>query len=168
MKPAEVVDPVVDAAKHPLKTVAWTIGVLRGLAASVIRVAAGEKGPVIPGYLPGPVAAPVEEDVAPEDVVHFELVEPAPERAPEPPKESFANEPKAVSRDSAHGGSGRDAEIDEWLGDVLAEDDGPSSVVEMLELGDGPGPLVDEAAIKSTLSESEILRRAASTDLDES
>jgi len=50
--------------------------VLRRLASSVIRVAAGERGPVIPGWLPGPVAAPVEEDVTPDEVQRFELVEP--------------------------------------------------------------------------------------------
>jgi hypothetical protein len=164
MKPAEVVDPVVDAAKHPLRAAAWTYGVLRGLAASVIRVAAGKRGPVIPGYLPGPVAAPVEENVAPEDVVHLELVEPAPEREPEPPGESFATEPTAVSRVSAHGGGGQDAEIDEWYGEGEGEDALPNGVVEALEMNDGTGPLVDESAIKATLSEAEILRRSADND----
>jgi hypothetical protein len=68
-----------DAALHPFKTLAWAFGVLRGLAASVIRVAAGERGPVIPGYLPGPVAAPVEENVKHEDVVPFPVVDAPPE-----------------------------------------------------------------------------------------
>ncbi|RNL78433.1 hypothetical protein [Nocardioides marmorisolisilvae] len=148
MKPGNVVDPVVDAAKHPLKTTAWAVGLMRGIAASVIRVAAGEKGPVIPGYLPGPLAAPVEENVAHEDVVHYDLidppeqatelaidVEPAPEREPEPLRESFANEPTAVSRDSAHGGGGNDEQIDDWYGET-DDADLPETVVEMLELGD--------------------------------
>lgn len=141
MKPAEVVDPVVDAAKHPLRTTAWAVGLLRGLAAAVIRVAAGEKGPVIPGYLPGPVAAPVEENVAPEDVVHYDLIdapEAAPQREPGPLGESFANEPKAVTRASAHGAGGRDAEIDDWYAED--DDDLPDTVVEMLELGDKNPP----------------------------
>jgi hypothetical protein len=102
MKTDDVVDPVVDAAKHPLRTAAWSFGVLRGLAASLIRVASGQRGPVIPGYLPGPVAAPVEEDVKHEDVMHYALVDAAPESEPEPPGEAFANEPTAVSRESAH------------------------------------------------------------------
>ena len=135
MKPAAALDPVVDAAKHPLRTVAWSFGVLRGLAASVIRVASGERGPVIPGNLPGPVAAPVEENVAPAEVHHFELVEAAPEREPEPPRESFATEPTAVNRASAHGAGGHDAEIDDWYGET-DDQDLPETVVEMLELGD--------------------------------
>jgi len=64
-----------DAARHPIQTMAWSFGVLRGLAASLIRVAAGERGPVIPGYLPGPVAAPVEENVAHGDVVRYDLID---------------------------------------------------------------------------------------------
>ncbi|MFL6060214.1 MAG: hypothetical protein ACJ72E_03210 [Marmoricola sp.] len=54
--------------KGPVALTAYTFGVVRGFVASMIRVAAGEQGPVIPGYLPGPVAAPVEEDVEPEDI----------------------------------------------------------------------------------------------------
>lgn len=135
MKSEAVLDPVLDAAKHPVRTAAWTFGIVRGLAASLIRVAAGRKGPVVPGYLPGPVAAPVEENVAPEDVMRFALIEPAPEREPEEPGEAFATEPTAVTRDSAHGGGGPDAEIDDWYGDTEGEEL-PDSVVGMLEFGD--------------------------------
>ncbi|MFL6157874.1 MAG: hypothetical protein ACJ72D_17410 [Marmoricola sp.] len=175
MKPEEVVDPVVDAAKHPLRTAAWSFGVLRGLAASVIRVASGQRGPVIPGHLPGPVAAPVEEDVKHEDVSRYDLidapaphpaavVEAAPERAPEPPHESFANEPKAVTRDSAHGRAGADAEIDDWYGETDEEDsEGEGFVLEALAAGDTGDP-VATGDLKAILSESETLRRAAELD----
>jgi len=60
---------------NPIGSVAYAFGVLRGLAASLIRVAAGERGPVLPGYLPGPVAAPVEENVRPDEVTHLRLVD---------------------------------------------------------------------------------------------
>lgn len=54
--------------RSPVALAAYSFGIVRGFVASMIRVAAGEQGPVIPGYLPGPVAAPVEEDVRPEEV----------------------------------------------------------------------------------------------------
>jgi hypothetical protein len=62
-------------AVRPLSSVAFVVGLVRGFAASVLRVAAGEKGPVVPGHLPGPVAAPVEEDVAPEETTRLLTVE---------------------------------------------------------------------------------------------
>jgi hypothetical protein len=171
MKPAQVDDPVVDAAKHPLRTTAWAFGLVRGIAASVIRVAAGEKGPVIPGDLPGPVAAPLEEDVKHEDVVRFDVfeapaaevpdVEPALQREPEPPHEAFAHEPTAVTRDSAHGRASGDADIDDWYGDALEpESEGDGFVLEALAAGDS-GEAVDAGELKAILSESEILRKAA-------
>lgn len=168
MKTSAVVDPVVGAAKLPFRTVAWSFGVLRGLAGSVIRIASGDHGTTTPSGGAGPVATPVadraEAPVEPAPVLDFDPVEPAPEREPEEPHEAFVNEPKAVSRESAHGGSGRDAEIDDWYGEMDAEDDAADTVVEALARNDGPGPLVDESAIKATLSESEILRQAADPD----
>lgn len=177
MKPAQVVDPVVDAAKHPIRTTAWAVGLVRGIAASVIRVAAGERGPVIPGFLPGPVAAPVEEDVAHTDVVRYDLIdapdagapaavtgaEPAPQREPEPPREAFAHEPKAVTRASAHGRAGDEADIDDWYGETTEPEGGGGFVLEALAAGD-----TDEAVrtgdLAAILKESEVLRKAADRD----
>jgi hypothetical protein len=67
---------VASAAAHPLSTAAYSFGLARGFTASMLRVAAGDQGPVIPGYLPGPLAAPVEENVVPADVVHLVHFEP--------------------------------------------------------------------------------------------
>ena len=173
MKPATVLDPVVGVAKLPFKTMAWTYGVLRGVAAGVIRVASGEQEraesePDNAFSSEPAAAAPVVEehrrDPEPEQPVQLTLVEPAEERAPEPVKESFINEPTAVSRASAHGGGGRDADIDDWYGEIDGDDDLPNSVVEALEMNDGVGPLVDESAIKATLSEAQVLRGIADQD----
>lgn len=87
---------IAHAATHPLPTLAYVAGLVRGFAASMLRVAAGEKGPVVPGHLPGPVAAPVEEDVSTEDTVT--LLEVAPERAaqPEDQAEDLPEDPTAI------------------------------------------------------------------------
>ncbi|MGO4257837.1 hypothetical protein [Marmoricola sp. RAF53] len=75
MKKPSLVGQVTHAASHPVSSLAYAAGVVRGFAAAVLRVAAGERGPVMPGDLPGPVAAPVEEDVAPDEVEEVPFAE---------------------------------------------------------------------------------------------
>lgn len=90
MKKEPFVDQVTHAATHPVSSLAYAAGLVRGFAASVLRVAAGEKGPVMPGHLPGPVAAPVEEDVSTEDTVILFDADPTADRLPDVPPESRA------------------------------------------------------------------------------
>jgi hypothetical protein len=151
MNPTAVLSPVVRAAKVPLGAAAYTVGALRGVAASLLRAAAGEREPA-----PAEEASKSESG-QPTGTQRTGTQEAADQRAPEPPAESFAHEPTAVTRTSAHGGRGADAEIDDWYGDVDAED-GPDGVVEALEQGDGSGPLIDKSAIQSTLTEYERMR----------
>jgi hypothetical protein len=80
-------------AVRPLSSVAFAFGLVRGFAASLLRVAAGEKGPIVPGFLPGPVACPVEEDVAPEDTTRLLTVEePAERHGDQSPTEGSAQD----------------------------------------------------------------------------
>ena len=161
MNKTAVIDHVTHAATHPISTAAYVFGVARGVGAEVIRTFAGQRGPS--DERPEPAAkapAPVQPIEVPRTAA-------APQVAPAPPAESFTTEPTAVTRTSAHGGGGKDAEIDDWLGDVeldLDPDSDPAtgSVVEALERGDGPGDdQVDHGAVKAVLSEAE---RFGSTD----
>jgi hypothetical protein len=73
---------VARAATHPVSSFAYAAGVVRGFAASVLRVAAGERGPLMPGDLRGPVAAPVEEDVRGRVLASYVDPEPEADRDP--------------------------------------------------------------------------------------
>lgn len=163
MKKAAVLDQVTHAATHPISTAAYVLGIARGIGAGVIRTASDLFGrgahDTHDSHDHEPPASP--EPLRPVPAPHAEA---APQVAPEPPKESFATEPTAVTRASAHGGRGDDAEIDDWRGDAELEID-PSaepaagSVVEALERNDRPGEdQVDHAAVKAVLTESERLR----------
>lgn len=156
MKKAAVVGQVTHvathAATHPISTASYVFGVVRGLSAGVIRTAAD--------LLSHPSDHRTE---TPNDVVRFPPRPAAPQVAPDPPGESFATEPTAVTRISAHGGGGHDADIDEWFDEARREldEDDPAAggVVEALERGDRPGEdQVDRAALKDVLSEAERLR----------
>ncbi|MFL6155684.1 MAG: hypothetical protein ACJ72D_06335 [Marmoricola sp.] len=64
-------DHVSRAASDSVSVFARCAGILKGFGAELIRVAAGERGPVIPGFLPGPSHAPIEEgahEESPEEV----------------------------------------------------------------------------------------------------
>lgn len=63
-----LVEQVARAVRHPLATFSYSVGLARGFAISMFRVAAGEQGPLLPGHLPGPIAAPIEENVGPDDI----------------------------------------------------------------------------------------------------
>lgn len=140
----------------------YGVGLARGLVSSVLRAASGTGGPAHAEWVAPP--QPLSEEAV-EPVEHVEPPTPlfpqaAPQRRPAEPGESFATEPTAVTRDSAHGGRGADAEIDDWYGErSLDDDETPSGVVEALEFGDRLTPV--EADIKAILSDADLLRRAA-------
>lgn len=164
------------AVRHPLSSTAYAVGLVRGLAGAAVH------GATVTGHDPeaGAPAVPTErasaepERVLPEpghlppDEGSYEPVQPA------RPPEEFATEPKAVSRDSAHGGPADDAEIDRWLDEAVADTDvetpvgttgagagyNPDTAEADLQQPD-TAPLFDEATAKSVRSETEILRKAA-------
>lgn len=153
-----VTGPLVRIAAHPLKLASYGVGLAKGVAAAVIRVASGGAGPTNAAWVAPPESL-AEEAVSRASVGGRDFPPAAPQRAPAPPGESFVTEPSAVSRTSAHGGGGADAEIDDWYDEsFLSDDEVPSGVVEALEFGDQFAEPVDEKAI---LSEAETLRRAA-------
>lgn len=162
-RPVEV---VLHALKNPLSTVSYGVGLIRGAAGALVRAASGGGGPAHAEWIapPEPVSEealdqPLEESEE-SGVLLGDHLEPAEPQAPGEPGEQFATEPTAVTRASAHGGGGRDEQLDDWYGETDADDAGPGSVVEMLEAGDD---LPDDGGPneKAILSESEILRRAA-------
>ena len=109
-----------------------------------------------------------------------DLPEPIVIEATDEPGESFATEPKAVSRESAHGGGrATDAEIDAWMNEAMARDDvdietpvgttgaevghNPDTAEADLQQPGTP-PVPDPGVAKSVRSECEILRKDADRD----
>lgn len=101
----------------------------------------------------------------------------------EDPGEAFATEPKAVSRESAHGGGpATDAEIDAWIDEAMArgEDADVETPVDTAGVGVGHNPdtgdaglqqpltqpLLDPSVAKAIRSESETLRKAPDPEPD--
>lgn len=154
MKKPAALDQMTQAATHPIGTGAYVFGLVRGLGAELIRTIAGE---------PNRRSQPGVESRRPD----LHPVPAAPQRPPAEPRESFATEPTAVSRSSAHGHGGNDAEIDDWQGDAELDldpsaDPATGSVVEALERGDRPGDdQIDHTAVKAVLSEAERARRTS-------
>lgn len=168
------------AVRHPISSTAYAAGMARGLAGAVIHgtTATGHapdtglrsvptqregdaeqatgatpatSGPPAPQRVPKPVPEPGD---LPEPVV----IEPTDEA----PGESFATEPKAVSRASAHGGAAvSDAEIDAWIDEAMDRDDAetPGGTT-------GTASTLDPAVAKAIRSESEMLRKDAEIDPD--
>ena len=179
--------------RHPISSAAYAAGIARGLAGAAIH-GVGElrgtsssdrsvpeprqseprqsetvarttatPGPRKPERVPKPVPPPV----APEDVTVIE---------PGPPHESFATEPKASSRNSARGGPGHDAELDDWAAEVADEPDigietpvgttgaaagfNPDTAEADLQQP-GTEPLVGDATVKAVASELEVAQAAA-------
>ena len=178
----------VHTVRHPISTAAYAAGIARGLAGAAIDGVGALRGtsssdrsvpePRQPETAarttatPGPrkperVPKPVPPPVAPEDVTVIE---------PEAPHESFATEPKASSRNSAHGGPGHDAELDDWAAEVPDEPDigvetpvgttgaaaasNPDTAEADLQQP-GTEPLLDPATAKAIRSEAAILQKAA-------
>jgi hypothetical protein len=191
------------AARHPISSVSYAAGMARGLVGAVLH------GATVTGHdsEAGQRPVPTQRDAgsAPDDTSTTtgppepqRVMKPVPEPGdlPEPvvieptdeePGESFATEPKAVSRESAHGGGDlRDAEIDAWEDEAEdGLDTGPEVDVETpvgttgAEVGHNPDTaeaglqqpdtpeLLDPSVAKAIRSESEILRKAAEKDPDE-
>jgi hypothetical protein len=156
-----VTDGIVKIVKQPVRVASYGVGLARGLASSVLRAASGTGGPAHAEWVAPPEPL-TDEALEHQDEAPTPLYpQAAPPRRPGAPGEAFATEPTAVTRDSAHGGSGRgaDADIDDWYGSVDdTEEAGPGGVVEALEFGDRLTPV--EADIKAILSDADLLRRA--------
>jgi hypothetical protein len=144
---------VVEVVTHPVSSVAFAVGLVRGAAVAVLRVAGGPLS-----------AEPTAADEPPPHAVPIARVEPAEQRLPAPANAAFAHEPHSVS--AHHSPSRRDeAAVDDWYADAELDADpgaepAADSVVEALARNDLPGEdQVDHEAIRSVLSESEVLRR---------
>lgn len=189
----------VHAVRHPVSSAAYAAGLARGLAGAVLH------GVTVSGHdaEAGPRPVPTQRDSAtgtgaatttagPPEPQRVMKPVPEPGDLPEPivieptdeePGESFATEPKAVSRESAHGGGDlRDAEIDAWEDEAEESlDHAPDIDVETpvgtagADVGHNPDTaeaglqqpgtpeLLDPAVAKAIRSESETLRKAAET-----
>lgn len=185
------------AVRHPISSAAYAAGIARGLAGAAIHgvlVHGRDDGTTSPPTVPvqtdrssaadsststGPrrpqrVPKPVPPPAAADDMTVIE---------PEPPHESFATEPKAVSRDSAHGGRASDAEIDAWIDEAMARGSDVDIETPVGTTGAGVGhnpdtaeadlqqpgtePLLDPGTAKAIRSESEMLRKDAQRDPDQ-
>lgn len=195
------------AARHPLGTTARAVGLAKGAAESGIGLVRGAAA-----VTEAPQAHPEHEHAVQEAAERAEqaqevpeprtvkpvaedprgyppLREPlpaAPQRTPEEmasaPVEQFATEPKAASRDSAHGGQPGDREeIDGYLEEALPDTDAyvgvetpvgtvgagtahnPATAEADLQQPETP-PLLDPSVVKEVRSETEILRKAAEVD----
>lgn len=192
------------AARHPLGTTARAVGVAKGVADTGIGLVRGAVS-----VTQSPDAAPEHEDAVQEAVERAEqevqepetsveaddrpagppLREPlpaAPQRTPEElasaPVEPFATEPKAASRDSAHGGQPGDREeVDGYVEEAQPDTDAYVSVETPVgTAGAGAGynpdtaegdlqqpdtaPLLDPSVAKEIRSETDVLRKAADSD----
>jgi hypothetical protein len=194
------------AVRHPVSSVAYAAGVARGLAGAVLH------GVTATGHDPdaGAPSVPAQRDRAtapdvpaadtatagpPEPPEPQRVMKPVPEPGdlPEPiviePRdeeagEAFTTEPKAVSRESAHGGSDlADADVDAWedeardgldhgtdvdietpVGTTGADvGHNPDTAEADLQQPDTP-ELLDPSVARAVRSESEILQRAAETE----
>jgi hypothetical protein len=185
----------VHAVRHPISSAAYAAGIARGLAGAAVhgvlvhgRDDGSTSGRSVPAQtgpeeardsttaVPEPqrVAKPVPPPDAFDDMVVIE---------PQPAAESFATEPKAVSRDSAHGGPATDAEIDAWIDEAMdgldqRPDVGVQTPVGTTGAGAGHNPdtaeadlqqpgtegLIDPSVTKAIKSESETMRKAADPD----
>ena len=187
----------VHTVRHPVSSAAYAAGLARGLAGAALH------GTLIKGHDPeagtvptqrahestGPAAAHAPEETGPREPQVVPKPLPDPEdfdtvvivAEDDEPGEAFATEPKAVSRESAHGGSAAtDAEIDAWIDDAMAEGEGVGIETPVGTTGVSAGfnpdtaeadlqqpltaPLLDPATAKAIRKESETLRKAAETD----
>ena len=175
----------VHAVRHPVSSVAYAAGLARGLAGAVLHGVTvtgrdAEAGaPSVPAQrdlaaAPGATASEAATTAGPPEPQRVMKPVPEPGDLPEPiviepsdeePGESFATEPKAVSRESAHGGSDlRDADVDAWEDEAREGlDDDPDSAEAYLQEPEPP-ELLDPSVAKAVRAESEILRKAAETE----
>jgi hypothetical protein len=193
----------VHAVRHPVSSAAYAAGVARGVVGVVLHgvTAAGHDrdagAPSVPerrdrATTPGPAVSDATTAGPPEPQRVMKPV-PEPGDLPEPiviepkdeePGEAFATEPKAVSRDSAHGGSDvADADVDAWEDEARdGLDHGADVDIETpvgttgADVGHNPDTaeadlqqpdtreLLDPSVAKAVRAESAILQKAAETD----
>jgi hypothetical protein len=179
----------VHAVRHPISSAAYAAGIARGLAGAAVHgVRAHGAGSDSSSTRPVPAQRP-PESAAPEAPRKPQRV-PKPVPSPdafddmivieaEPEHESFATEPKAVSRESEHGGRATDAEIDAWIDEAVrgAEVDVETPVgttgagtANNPDTGEadlqqpGTGSLLDPGVAKAIRKESEMMRKDAERD----
>jgi hypothetical protein len=195
MQPVKLLERAAHAARHPISSAAYAAGVARGLAGAAIHGALvpgrddrATSTPRVPVQTDRSSAADSSTSTGPPTPQRVPKPVPPPDAAdptviePEPPHESFATEPKAVSRDSAHGGRATDAEIDAWIGEAMARGSEVEIETPVGTTGAGVGhnpdtaeadlqqpgtePLLDPGTAKAIRSESEMLRKDAERDPD--
>ena len=194
----------VHAVRHPISSAAYAAGIARGLAGAAVhgvlvhgRDEGATSGPSVPTQAGPTQAGPTQAGPASARDSSSPTGAPEPQRVPrpvppptatdemvviepEPESESFATEPKAVSRDSAHGGPATDAEIDAWIDEAMARDDDIGVETPVGTTGAAAGhnpdtaeadlqqpdtePLLDPSTTKAIKSESDMLRKAADPD----
>jgi hypothetical protein len=201
MHPVKLLERATSAAvhtlRHPISSAAYTAGMARGLVGAALHGAsgrgAGEREPATPSAVPTQRAESPEPPAASAAPEAQRVPKPVPtiDDLPEPvvieavdeePGESFATEPKAVSRESAHGGADTDdADIDAWSSEATARDD-VDVETPVGRTGAGVGhnpataeadlqqpltqPLMDPATAKAIRSESELLQNGAQRDVE--
>lgn len=157
---------VVSVVRFPLSAAAYSVGLARGAATSLLRVVTGAGGSAHSEWTT-PTDLVAEETAEPE--VEYsapravpDLPPAAPPQAPGRPGEQFVTEPSAVSRASAHGGGGHDQDIDDWYGEADSAEPA-EGVIASLEAGDELAR--EEPDLGAVISEAEILRRASERNL---
>jgi hypothetical protein len=160
----------VHAVRHPVSSVAYAAGLARGLAGVVFHGARTD-APTVPAQRDE--ATPTATTAGPPEPQRVMKPVPEPGDLPEPivieprdeePGEAFTTEPKAVSRESAHGGSDLlDAEVDAWEEEAHEglDPDDDADLPQPPESG-----VLDPGVAKAIRSESEMLRRGAGTSTD--
>jgi hypothetical protein len=182
------------AVRHPVSSAAYTAGLARGLVGAAIHGATGggheqaapSPVPTQRAESPEPAAttaAPPEPQRVPKPVpTADDLPEPVViEAVDEEPGEAFATEPKAVTRESAHGGATtEDAEIDAWDDEAERVDVDVETPVGTTgaDVGRKPAtaeadlqqpltqPLMDPATAKAIRSETQMLQKDAQRDVE--
>jgi hypothetical protein len=172
-------------ARHPVATASYAFGFAKGATTAIIEVARHLRaGPSVPQQRgasePTTARRPSgdRESPVPGERSRFGGLhtEPAPPRAPGGGGEAFENEPRAESRDAAHGSAGpQPREVDSWAeeaADAAVDVETPVGTTGA-DVGFNPDtaeadlqqpdtePLLDPGTAKAVRSEAETLRRAA-------
>jgi hypothetical protein len=180
MEPVKLLEHVAGTAtravRHPIASAAYAVGLARGLASAAVHGVTVTGHDPDAGRVPGQPTAgvgvpepqrvpkPMPEPRAAEDQIVIE---------PEASGESFATEPKATSRDSEHGRSGNDEEIDQWSAvtdDIDVETPVGTTGADVAHNPDtaeadlqqpGTEPLLDAGTAKAIRSESAMMQKGA-------
>jgi hypothetical protein len=195
MQPVKLIERAAGSAvhtiRHPLSTAAYAAGFARGLAGAALHGTRVLTGHTDDATEPAPTqptgaADQVSDRPAPREPQRVPKPVPSPEdfdtvvivAEDQESGEAFATEPKAVSRESAHGGStATDAEIDAWIDEAMTDGDDVGIETPVGTTGVSAGynpdtaeadqqqpltaPLLDPATAKAIRKETETLRKAA-------